>query len=144
MKKTTLYVLMASACLFGLTIFAGCKKDPPPEETRQASTDNAGGEIETPDRIEMRILYVGHPGSEREKDFADFLTAHFKLVETGDLANFEENQAEQFDVTIFDYDGDPFKAPRPNISRNYSRATVTLGVVGALICDGQNLKPGYL
>ena len=96
------------------------------------------------EKLGLRVLYVGHPGSDREKDFTDFLTPHFELLETGALGSFEENQADNFDVVIFDYDGDAFKAPRPNISPPYSRPTVTIGVIGALICDGQNLKQGYL
>jgi hypothetical protein len=96
------------------------------------------------EKIGLKVLYVGRPGSDREKDFTGFLKPNFELVKTADLGGFEENQADEFDVVIFDYDGDAFKAPRPNISPAYSRPTVTLGVIGALICDGQNIKQGYL
>jgi hypothetical protein len=96
------------------------------------------------EKIGLNVLYVGRPGSDREKDFKDFLNPNFELVKTADLGNFEENQAEKFDVVIFDYDGDAFNAPRPNISPAYSRPTVTVGVIGSLICDGQNIKQGYL
>ena len=91
----------------------------------------------------MRILYAGHPGSAREKDFVEFLGQHFTQVQTGDLATFTDQSADGFDVAILDYDGDAFKAPRPKLSQNYARATVTVGVPGALIGDQLRLKTGY-
>lgn len=95
-------------------------------------------------KTDLRILYVGHPASEREKDFVRFLTDHFRKVRTDDLAKFKEKQTEGFDVIILDYDGDGFKAPRPRLSSEYTRPTVTVGVAGALICDNMSLKTGYL
>ncbi len=102
------------------------------------------GVSEAAEKSSLRILYVGHPGSEREGDFVEFLREHFVLVETGDLAKFREGQTEGFDVTILDYDGDGFESPKPGLSREYSRSTVTVGVVGAFICDSAQLKTGYL
>ena len=96
------------------------------------------------EKIGLRILYAGHPGSEREKDFVDFLSAYFTEVKTVDLKEFKEDNTAGFDVTILDYDGDGFKAPRLKLSESYSRATVTVGVTGALICGNLKLKTGYL
>jgi hypothetical protein len=96
------------------------------------------------EKIELRILYVGSLQSAREKDFVDFLQKHFKEVKTGDLKSFREEQTRGSDVTILDYAGDAFKAPRLQISNNYSRATVTVGVMGAFICSNLRLKSGYL
>ncbi len=104
----------------------------------------AADEAGPSDKIDLRILYAGHPGSAREKDFVDFLTEHFKKVKTGDLRTFTGQNTAGSDVIILDYDGDGFKAPRPELSRNYARATVTVGVIGAFICGGLRLKPGYL
>lgn len=96
------------------------------------------------EKIDLRILYVGHPSSGREKDFVRFLREHFRQVRTGDLANFKEKQTEGFDVVILDYDGEGFKAPRPRLSSEHTRPTVTVGVAGALICGSMSLKTGYL
>ncbi|MBP8303756.1 MAG: hypothetical protein KBE04_06495 [Phycisphaerae bacterium] len=92
----------------------------------------------------LHILYAGHPGSERERDFVRFLAKHFGTVKTGDLKAFKERDAQGFDVTILDYDGDGFKAPRLALTRGFSRPVITVGVVGALICGSLNLKTGYL
>ena len=34
--------------------------------------------------------------------------------------------------------------PTPQLSRDYSRATVTMGVPGSMVCRRLKLKPGYL
>jgi len=99
-----------------------------------------------PAKIAMRILYAGHPGSDREKDFVEFLSKYFTQVETGDLATFSDRSADRFDVAILDYDGDgmdAFKFPRPKLSQNYAHATVTVGVAGGLIGSQLRLKTGY-
>ncbi len=94
-------------------------------------------------KIGLRVLYAGHPGSAREKDFIEFLEEHFVKVGKGDLAKFEEEQAKDFDVVILDYDGGGFKSPRPRIDRGYTRSTVTVGVTGAFICGNLGLKTDY-
>jgi len=92
----------------------------------------------------LRLLYVGHPGSDREKDFAQFLGQHFATVKTGDLKAFTDKDADGFDVTILDYDGDGFKAPRPKVSLGFSHPLVTVGVAGGLMCSQWGLKTGYM
>jgi len=97
-------------------------------------------------KIRLRILYFGHPDSPRERDFVAFLCKHFKDVQTGDLAEFEEARTKGFDVVILDHDAEGFKGPwsRATISRQYTRPTVTVGVPGSLICESLRLKMGYL
>lgn len=154
-----LVVLLAG----GLHGPSGCKKKDAPESARRpvpvegprSSPTQVDSErlVPAPERsydpdvsgkIDLRILYAGHPGSEREKDFVEFLSKNFTVVEMADLSHFHESFAEDFDVTILDYDGDGFKAPRPRLSSGFTRPVVTLGVPGALMCLGWNLKTGYL
>ena len=73
-----------------------------------------------------------------------FLGQHFATVKTADLAAFTESQCDGFDVTILDYDGDGFEAPRPRISPQFSHPLVTVGVPGGLMCSNWGLKTGYL
>jgi hypothetical protein len=96
------------------------------------------------DKIPLRILYVGHPGSSREADFSAFLKQHFRQVNTGDLAGFTVRQTADADVVLVDYDGDGFKAPRVRLPEDYARPTVTIGVAGGLLCSQLRLKTGYL
>jgi hypothetical protein len=105
------------------------------------SAASAGG---TDPGKNIRILYVGHPGSDREKDFVDFLSKHFGTVAKGDLGAFKESQSNGYDVTIMDYDGDFLKAPRPNISQGFSHPILAVGAVGALVGRSLGLKTGYM
>ena len=97
-----------------------------------------------PQKIGLRVLYIGHPGSARESDFVGFLEEHFAKVGKGDLAKFKEKQADNFDVVIMDYDGRCFDAPRPKLRIGYTRATVTVAGVGGLITHSLRLKTDYL
>jgi hypothetical protein len=96
------------------------------------------------EKINLKLLYAGQPGSEREKEFVAFLSERFAQVKTADLARFTPNDANGSDVVLFDYAGDGFKAPRPRLPQDYARATVAMGVIGAFICDQQGLKTGYM
>ncbi len=119
----------------------------------------------TAEPSQLRILYVGHPGSEREKDFVQFLGQHFATVKTADLGafagkSFADKDMEGFDVALLDYDGDGFKAPRVRIVPRFpedvsrvpralegswlTRPVITVGVTGGLIASQAGLKTGYL
>ncbi len=113
----------------------------------------------------LRVLYVGHPGSEREKDFVQFLGQHFATVKTADLSAFAgkpfaDKDMEGFEVALLDYDGDGFKAPRARVVPRFpedvsrvpralegfwlTRPLITVGVTGGLIASQAGLKTGYL
>lgn len=134
-------------CLvFGIIFPLGCKKKEqpqvsgqkaPPETARPVPAADRVYQADTAEKINLRVLYAGVPNSERAKDFVDFLAKHFEQVETADYKVFKEDQASGFDVVILD-------ASRLNISREYSRATITVGVPGAGICSSLSLKTGYL
>ena len=99
------------------------------------------------EKIALRILYAGTPGSTREKDWLRFLQKHFIKVGTAEVRSFTGKESSDFDVIILDSDyggRKAFSAPRPSLVKDYSRATVTVGAVGAMICDGMRLKTGYL
>ena len=136
--------------LVGLVLFQGCKEQDQSEQVTGSSSAESGWQdiSEIPpmqsDDSDLKILYVSNPGSERAKDFTDFLVKHFKTVNTGDLESFKDSDSDDFDVTILDYDGDGFEAPRPRLSRNFSKPLLTVGVIGAFICDSMGLKTGYL
>ncbi|MHC4553536.1 MAG: hypothetical protein ACYSUT_12360 [Planctomycetota bacterium] len=143
---TKSFHLLVSLCILGSIIFfCGCKKQSPQlaEEPSVAKTPTAAPSV-SDGKIEMSLYYAGHPGSEREKDFADFLIKHFTKIETGDLAAFDGSQSNGFDVTILDYDGDGFESPRPNIPHTFTKPVVTMGVTGAFISGQRNLKTNYL
>ena len=152
-ENSIVFVALILWFVFALAISGGCKKKEQPEDTQQAvaaeetkyvSASEKIDEVDVYEKIDLRILYAGLPNTERAKDFVDFLSEHFKQVETTDYNTFTTDKTAGFDVAIIDYDGVEFRAPRPNISRQYSRATVTMGVPGAFICSSLSLKTGYL
>ena len=95
-------------------------------------------------KIELNILYAGHPDSEREADFVTFLSENFTKVTKADLAGLRDGALNGYDVAILDYDGDGFEAPRPGISKDHDGPLLTIGVIGAFIGGGLGLKTGYL
>lgn len=138
--ETIIFVVFLLAFL--LTIFIGCKKKEQSQDTQQ-TVETLKTET-TSEKIDLNILYAGLPNTDRAKDFVGFLKKHFKQVETTDYTTFTGNYTSDFDVAIIDHNGIGFRTPRPNISRQYSRATVTMGVPGAFICSNLSLKTGYL
>jgi len=147
------FIVLTFWLAFVPAVFVGCKKKEqpqgsgqkaPPETARPVPAADRVYQADTAEKINLRVLYAGVPNSERAKDFVDFLAKHFEQVETAGYNAFKQEQSSGFDVVILDYDGVDFNAPRPNISREYSRATITMGVPGAFICSSLSLKTGYL
>ncbi len=144
MENRIVFAAFTLWLVFALAISGGCKKKEQPEEARQAAPTEDAKKVSASEKIDLRILYAGLPNTERAKDFVDFLTKHFKEVETTDYNTFVESKTAGFDVTIIDYDGQDTRAPLPSISREYSRATITVGSPGADLCSRLSLKTGYL
>ncbi len=143
MKRNLLTFLAAVLVFSGLS---ACEKKVPVEEEKPAQTpQNTSIEpktvVEPEEKSGLKIFYAGHRGSDREKEFVEFLQKHFAQVETGDLGKFDGSQADGVDVTILDYDG---TAPEPSIPADYTAATITMGVTGARICSSLGLATGYL
>lgn len=95
-------------------------------------------------KIKLRILLTAAPEEERTADFVSFLSKHFVKVGTTDYKGFREGQAEDFDVVIFDYGATRPGAPTPKLTPEYSRATITFGAAGSMVCRRLRLKPDYL
>ena len=142
MKKTHICFLIFAAAI----TLTGCRKSQPnaAEQAAQASKTEDMTPALPGGAIDLKVLYAGRPGSDREKDFVAFLSKHFTRVTTGDLAKFNDVRAAAVDVVIFDYDGKSSDAPMPDISDDYSAPTITLGVVGANICSELGLATGYM
>ena len=55
------------------------------------------------DLRELKVLYVGNPGSARAADFKAFLSANVARVEVAARVGFDPAQARQFDVVLLDW-----------------------------------------
>ena len=142
MKKTRICFLILAAAI----TLIGCRKSQPgaAEQAAQAAKTEDTTPAQPGGAIDLKVLYAGRPGSDREKDFVAFLSKHFARVTTGDLTELNDARAKAVDVVIFDYDGKSSDAPMPDISDDYSAPTITLGVVGANISSGLGLATGYM
>jgi hypothetical protein len=136
-----------------LATSGGCKKKDQPEDAPQAIGPVKTEHISAPDQIDkadtsgkigLRILYVGLPNTERQKDFVGFLCKHFQQVDTADYNAFNEEQTKDCDVAIFDKDGLEWKPLDINVSGYYSRATISIGVPGAFWVRKVSSKMGYM
>ena len=146
-------VVLVVGLAYALTISGGCKQKDQPgdaqqsvgdQETEQGSTSEVVAGHGTSVKHDLRILYVGLPDTDRQKDFIRFLSQHFKQVDTADYNTFEEDQAKDCDVVILDKDGIEWKPLDIKVSSQYSRATISIGVPGAFWCSGLGLKTGYM
>jgi hypothetical protein len=154
---TKRFVLAALALwlVHALATSGGCKKKEEPADAPQAigpaKTENisASEKIDVDlagaaGKLDLRILYVGLPNTERQKDFVEFLSRHFKQVDTADYNTFKEEQTKDCDVAIFDKDGLEWKPLDINVSSQYSRATISMGVPGAFWVRKVSSKMGYM
>ncbi len=142
-------------CLcFGLSISSSCKKeqseeigqDVPSEEITHTYTSEQIGRVGASEKSDLRILYAGLLETDRAKDFAAFLAAHFEKVETTEYLTFKGAESAGFDVTIIDHDGVDSDASKAvfKLSHQYAHAAIAVGVPGAQICSQLSLKTAYL
>ena len=94
---------------------------------------------------QLKVLYAGNPGSDRERDYVGFLKGTFGRVDAVDYRTFRDETAEGHDVVILDWTSiqardaagrvlDDFKMnypkPTPSLSEGYSRPTILIGGSG--------------
>ncbi|MHC4241040.1 MAG: hypothetical protein ACYSU4_01470 [Planctomycetota bacterium] len=120
------------------------KKIDQADDAQQAAASEAIENIDVSEKSDLRILYVGLPDTERQKDFVAFLGKHFKQVDTADYYAFTEEQTKDCDVAIFDKDGIEWAPLEIDVSDRYSRATVSIGVPGAFWVEKVSRKMGYM
>jgi predicted small lipoprotein YifL len=158
LKKSTTLSYFSLILLLALvfTLSACKKKQSPParDETQndlvKSVTQSQAQQKTTDDKIRLRILYVGLPDTERQKDFVSFLSGNFIEVKTADLYTFKEEQTKDSDVIILDKDGIQWGSRGGNplrdleVSVQYSRPTLSLGIPGAFWTDRMRLKTGYM
>jgi hypothetical protein len=109
--------------------------------------------------IDLRVLYAGNPGSDRQKEFTSFLETRFAKVGSADYRTFREGDAKGYDVVILDWtsiyprdeDGKIKKeftglnSPTPpKLSEGYDRPTILIGAAGGYASGPLRLKIDWL
>jgi hypothetical protein len=158
LKKATTQSYFTFILLLALAFtLSACKKKESPQAREETQNDSVKSvarsqaqQKTTDDKIRLRILYVGLPNTERQEDFVSFLSRNFTEVKTADLYTFKEEQTKDSDVIILDKDGIQWGSRGGNplrdleVSVQYSRATLSLGIPGAFWTDRMRLKTGYM
>lgn len=152
-KHITSIVANISLLVLLLVVLCGCKEEDAGQDTQEQAAMERIEKIVAVDqkelidsdgKIKLRILLTTSPKEGRTDDFFSFLSKHFVKVETTDYKSFREEQAEDFDVVVIDYGMTRPGTPTPELTPEYSRATVTFGVAGSMVCRRLRLKPDYL
>jgi hypothetical protein len=109
--------------------------------------------------IPLQVLYAGHPGSDREKDFTSFLGKSFHRVGTTDYCTFKHEDATGYDVVILDWTSiyprddqgkikrelSGLNSPRPpSLSQSFDRPTILIGAAGGYATRQLSLKINWL
>jgi hypothetical protein len=113
------------------------------------------------EKSNLRVLYAGHVDSPRAGDFTSFLAKHFAKVTVVDFGKFQEGDAKEHDVVIFDWtsiyprdkegkisrdkEGPGVSMPpAPRLSQSFDRATILVGAAGGQVAGTLQLKIGWL
>jgi hypothetical protein len=101
------------------------------------------------DKLDLRVLYAGTPDSARTADFMGFLREHFTTVGTTSYTNFRAEEADPYDVVIFDCEIRPQPGriglePRPKLPDTFNRASVMIGGPGTLLAESFKSKIDWL
>jgi hypothetical protein len=110
--------------------------------------------------IDLKVLYAGNPGSDREKDFRALLAGHFAEAGTIDYRRFTEPDAKGYDVVILDWTSIYARDDRgklksgadmmihsptaPKLAESYGRPTILIGAAGANAVGSSQLKINWL
>jgi hypothetical protein len=100
-------------------------------------------------KIDMRVLYAGDVGTARQKEFKELLGQYFTQVDTADVSKLQVADTAKCDVLIVDAekkDGgeSALDVPQLKLPDNFSKPTISLGVMGGLFTERRGLKIGYL
>ena len=97
-----------------------------------------------PEKIPLKVLYVGLADTARTKSFKSLLDEHFTSVSFANYNTFQESATAGADVVILDKDGTEWKALEISLSKEYSKPTITIGTPGAFWCGNNSLKIRYM
>jgi hypothetical protein len=111
------------------------------------------------DKLDLKVLYAGNPGSARAKNFVSFLNGHFAKVGETSYERFTPDEAKDYDVVIFDWTSiyprdengklDSKRTGigmprRPNVSADFDRPAILVGAAGGTLSQGLPIKIDWL
>ena len=129
-------LFLIGACLLGVALLSFLPGQSQPQTAPQP-------------KIQARILYAGNVGTARQKEFVDFLKTYFTQVSTADITKFQARDADACDVLLIDAQAkeggtSALDVPSLTLPDNFSKPTITIGVMGGLFASRRGLLTGYL
>jgi hypothetical protein len=102
-------------------------------------------------KIALKLLYAtnfpNNMSTPRTKEYVEFLKTYFTNVDAIDIAKLKPNDAAPYDVLLIDAEpGEKsvLDVPQLDLPQDFSKPTLTLGVMGGLFTSNRGLKTGYL
>ena len=105
------------------------------------------------EKIKLKVLYTGNPGSTRMLDFENLLRQYFEKVEVASFEKFKPIDAKPFDVVVFDWtstyprdengkmlldDKFEMKQPKPPaLGSDFDRPAVMIGAMAGSLSHHQ-------
>jgi len=103
------------------------------------------GQPEAPvkEKVDLKVIYVGQPDTDRTKSFVKLLSDNFATVEMLNQENFDAEKTADFDVVVLDYvrvrqargaqdaqGAQRVRSPGLQLPEGYSKPTVVFGSFG--------------
>jgi hypothetical protein len=88
-------------------------------------------DVEQVAKIDLNVLYVGKPDTEREKEFVEFFGKHFSKVQKESIEGFDFAKSRDADVIMLDYQSAKIMEA-PSFPDGYITPTLLTGWAGAM------------
>jgi hypothetical protein len=105
-----------------------------------------------PDRLPLRVLYVGNVKTDRGREFTDFFRKHFVAVEAAGREGFDPARAAGADVVVLDWSQNDRqdrqaaeeRAPASPLGKreDWNKPTVLLNSAGLLLGEAWEVRGG--
>ncbi len=93
------------------------------------------------DKIGIKVLFAGDPGTERTKDFLTFLGRHFSQVRFADIEQHAHAGSAGHDVIILDSAN--YRTKTRGLSRDDGRPTILVGTFGGMLGSRWKLRTNW-
>ncbi len=101
-----------------------------------------------PEKSNLKVLYAGVSGSDREKEFTSFLAKHFIIVKSDKYNTLSENLIKEYDVVVVDCTNADFKVKIPSFLYTTKKPVMLMSFqAGEIIYEQggkESKKGGYM
>jgi len=92
------------------------------------------------DKLAIKVLFAGDPGTARTRDFLTFLRQHFTQVRFAEIEKHTHDASTGHDVIILDSAN---RTKVPGLSRDDGRPTILIGTFGGYLGSRWRLRTNW-